>query len=64
MYQKKIGRRSIVIKKIVMWTRQFKELKNTEKLLVVILLILMVRVSWPLIQIIYTVMCNIIELHG
>ena len=53
-----------MLKKIKMRIKQFKELENKDKLIIALLLCLMVRLSWPLLQIIYTVVCNIIELHG
>lgn len=51
-------------KKIVLYARQFKNLEAIEKLIVIILLFLMVRLTWPLLQILYTVVCNIISLHS
>ena len=53
-----------MIKKIVMYAKQFKHLEAIEKLIVIILLFLIVRLTWPLLQIIFTVVFNIVRMHG
>ena len=53
-----------MIKKLKLRVKQFKELNTLDKLLVVVLFYLMGRVTWPIVQILYTVISNIIKLHG
>lgn len=44
--------------------KRFKELNWTEQLFIVCMVIIMIRMAWPLVQIMYVLICNIIELHG
>lgn len=52
------------MKRILIRVKQLKLMEPFEKMLVLVLLLLMIRGFVPLVQIIYTVVCNMISIHG